>query len=150
VSEQLNDDPVTVASTEVAATKSAGDVKTMTVEQQYVPRADGTFDPFAARDQRLARLVAEILVRHFHGYAWHVVSEIRQGVVYFAIPDLMGPTLRWVIRLPEFPDLVEMVVMRAGGELLERMHLRRGPMDQAQYEWAKQNRHKFQFGDVKQ
>lgn len=148
--EPVSDLPVTVASAEVGATKRGGDVKTMSVERQYVAPLDGTADPFARADQRLARLIAEILIKNFYGYTWHIVSEIRQGVIYFSIPDLMGPTLRWVIRLPEFPELMEMVVRNAGGELLERMHLRRGPMDQAQYEWAKQNRHLFQFGDLKQ
>lgn len=150
MSEGASDLPVTVASTEVGATKRGGDIKTMSVERQYIAPLDGSADPFARADQRLARLIAEVLVKNFHGYAWHVVSEIRQGVVFFSIPDLMGPTLRWTIRLPEFPDMMEMVIMRGGGELLERMGLRRGPMDQAEYEFAKKNRHKFQFGDVKQ
>lgn len=146
---QVSDTPITVSETTVDAV-ARSDVKSMEIQRQYIPRLDGTSDPYAAADQRLARLIAEILVRHFYGYTWLVVSEIRQGVVYFSIPDLMGDTLRWVIRLPEFPDLMEMVVMRGGGELLERMGLRRGPMDQAEYESAKQNRHLFDFRDVKQ
>lgn len=145
-----DDTPISISSTDVVATKRGGDVKSMTIEQQYVPRADGTRDPYASIDQRMARLIAEILVKHYYGYAWHVISETRQGIIYFSIPDLMGSTLRCVIRLPDFPELMELLVRDKAGELLERMHLRRGPMDQAEYENAKRNRHLFQFGDVKQ
>lgn len=144
----VSDTPITVSETTVEPTKRS-EVKSMEIQQQYIPRLDGTDDPYARADRRLARLVAEVLVKHFYGYTWLVVSEIRQGVVYFSIPDLMGDTLRWVIRLPEFPEMMEMVVMRGGGELLERMGLRRGPMDRAEYESAKQNRHLFDFREVK-
>ena len=145
-----DDTPILVSETEVAPTKRGGDVRSMTVQQEYVPRADGESDPYAAADQRLARLIAEILVKHFYGYTWQVIAETCHGVVAFAIPDLMGSTLKMVMRLPEFPEMLERDVVHRAGELLERMHLRRGPMDQAEYEHAKQNMHLFQFEDVKQ
>lgn len=144
-----DDTPIIVSETEVAATQRGGDVKSMSVQQEYVPRADGEADPYAGADQRLSRLVAEMLVKHFYGYTWQVIAETCQGVVMFAIPDLMGETLKMVMRLPDFPELLEKNIVLRAGELLERMRLRRGPMDQAEYEHAKQNRHLFQFEDVK-
>lgn len=145
-----SDEPITLSETDIGATKRAGDVKRVTVKREYIPPLDGTRDEVAAFDQRIAMQVAEILVRHYFGYTWHVVAETRQGIVYFSIPDLMGATLRWVIRLADYHDLTDRLVMRCGGDLLERMGLRRGPIDQGEYENAKANRHLFQFGDVKQ
>lgn len=145
-----SDEPITLKQTEVDPTRRSGDVRKMKVERQYIPPLDGTRDEVAAFDQRIAMAVAEILVRHYYGYTWHVVAETRQGIVYFSIPDLMGATLRWVIRLADYHDLTDRLVMRAGGDLLERMGLRRGPMDLAEYEKAKTHRHLFDFGDVKQ
>lgn len=145
----VDDTPIPVAETEVAPT-ARSDVKSMLIQRQYIPPLDGTEDELARFDQWIARGVAEILVRFYYGYQWNVVAESRQGIVYFSIPDLMGPTLRWVIRLGEYKDLTPKLIMRCGGDLLERMGLRRGPMDIAEYENAKNNRHLFDFGDVKQ
>jgi hypothetical protein len=41
------------------------------------------------------------------------------------------------------------LIRRCGGELLERMGLRRGPIDVAQYMAAKQRLHTFDFADAK-
>lgn len=145
----VSDEPITLSETTVDAPRRS-DVKQMTVEQQYVPRLDGTEDETARADQRLAMAVAQVLVKHFYGYTWHVMAESRQGVITFAIPELMGPTLKCIIKLGEFPANPEKTIVRIAGELLERMGLRRGPMDVAEYEHAKNNMHQFQFGDVKQ
>lgn len=145
----VSDTPITVSESIVEPTKRS-DVKQMVVEQQYIPRLDGTFDPTALADQELARETAEVLVEHYYGYTWQVVAESRQGVVAFSIPDLMGTTLKWVINLRSFPISGDKLIVRFAGELLERMGLRRGPMDPVEYENAKRNMHLFQFGDVKQ
>lgn len=145
-----SDEPITLKETDVGPTQRGGDVKIMRVRREYIPPLDGTPDRLAKFDQSIARKVAEELVRHYYGYEWHVVAESRQGIVYFSIPELMGATLRWVIRLAQFQDLQPALIMRCGGDLLERMGLRRGPMDLAEYENAKLNRHLFDFGDLKQ
>ena len=88
-------------------------------------------------------------MRTYFGYPWKVVAESRQGVVYFQIPDLMGPTLHYVIRLAEYKDLTPELIMRCGGELLERMNLPRTQIDMALYAEAQRRKHTFQFGDVK-
>jgi hypothetical protein len=120
----------------------------MEVRQQYVPPLDGSKDQVDAFDTWIARRIAELLVQHYFGYSWQVVAESRQGIVYFAIPDLMGPTLKWVIRLAQYSDLTPDLIKRSAGELLERMGLRRGQMDPAEYHAALGRRHTFDFSDI--
>jgi len=141
------DHEVTLSTTEVSG---RGDVKTMDIKRTYTPPLDGTVDELKRFDVWIATRVAEILVKNFHGYAWYVMADSKQGIVCFSIPDLMGPTLKWVIRLGEYADLQPALIYRSGGELLERMGLRRGPMDIAEYEAAKHKMHTFDFSDVKQ
>lgn len=114
----------------------------------YVPPLDGLSDNYDAIDMRTARYVAEILVKTYFGYPWHVTAETKQGVVMFRIPDLMGASLQYVINLAKFSDLTKELVVRCGGELLERMNLPRGQIDMALYLEAKKNLHKFDFGSV--
>lgn len=112
-------------------------------------RGAGYADPeIDAWDMRLARYVAEILVKHYHGYDWFVESDIRQGIVSFSIPDLVGQSLKCAINLRQHPDVPEEVIYRSAGLMLERMNLPRGPVTKAQVHEAKQRRHTFQFNDV--
>lgn len=141
----VSDDPILLGSQIVDGAQKMQ----MDIQRKYVPPLDGTDDDFNRVDMGIARDVAEILVKNYFGYEWKVTSEIKHGIVYFSIPDLMGPTLCWVIRLAEFKDLQPELIKRCGGELLERMGLPRGQLDMALYANARNNRHKFDFGDVK-
>jgi hypothetical protein len=140
------DEGVIVASDDIV---TAGK-QTVTIEQRYIPPLDGTVDEVHGYDMTMARAIAEVLVKYYPGYDWFVMGESRQGIVAFSIPDLMGPTLKQVIRLAQFSDLTPKLIRDIGGSLLERMGLRRGPMDRAEYEAAKRRRITFDFGDVKQ
>lgn len=146
----ISDEPITVSETIVEPSARSPDVKEVKIEQQYIPPLDGTPDQLDRFDMSIARKVAEVLVRNYYGYDWFVIAESRQGIVAFSIPDLMGPTLKQVIRLAQFGDLDRKLIRDTGGALLERMGLRRGPKDIAEYEKAKLNRHLFDFSDVKQ
>lgn len=137
---------VLVSSQEIVTAGKQG----MTIEQRYIPPLDGTVDEVDGFDMKMAREIAEVLVRYYPGYDWYVMGESRQGIVAFSIPDLMGPTLKQVIRLAQFSDLNPKLIRDTGGAMLERMGLRRGPMDRAEYEAAKLRRVTFDFGDVKQ
>lgn len=143
------DEPITLSITEVEKPSTASESR-VEIHQQYVPRLDGTVDPWDRYDTSMARAIAEVLVHHYYGYDWHVVAESRQGIIFFSIPDLMGPTLRQVIRLGDHSHLNKKLIRDCGGMMLERMGLRRGPKDPAEYEAAKKRRHTFDFGDVKQ
>ena len=135
----------------VTIAASAEDAHDLTVYNtvQYMAPIDGTEDQFAAADEAIRKTVSDVLRRHYFGYPWHTMSEIRQGIVAFNIPPLTGQTLHAVIVLKAFPDLTEDLIVRVAGNLLERMGLRRGPMIWADYVVALANKHKFQFEDVK-
>lgn len=120
-----------------------------TIKHMYVPPLDGTADELMAFDMKIARAVAEVLVTNYPGYSWLVTADSHQGVVYFRIPELMGPTLNYLINLGDFSDLTPKLIMVCGGELLERMGLRRGAIDLSEYFSAKNNKAKFDFADVR-
>ncbi len=145
----VSDEPITISETIVEPTKRS-DVKHVEIKRQYIPPLDGTTDEVAAFDMWIARRVAEVLVKYYYGYDWYVMAESRQGIVVFSIPDLMGPTLKQVIRLAQYGDLHPKLIRDTAGQMLERMGLRRGPKDTAEYEAAKLKRHTFDFSDVKQ
>lgn len=141
---EVSDTPIELGTQEVTGRQGMK----MEVRQQYVPPLDGTKDEVDVFDSWIARGIAEILVKNYFGYSWQVVAESRQGIVYFAIPDLMGPTLKWVIRLAQYSDLTPQLIKRCAGELLERMGLRRGQMDPAEYQAALGRRETFDFSDI--
>jgi hypothetical protein len=145
----VSDEPIEIAS-ELVDGRASGERLQMRIERKYVPPLDGTVDELAAFDNWLARRVAEMLVSQFYGYEWHVMADSHQGVIAFSIPEIMGPTLKYVIRLAEYADLTPKLILRCGGELLERMGLRRGAIDIAQYLIARDRKHTFDFADVKQ
>jgi hypothetical protein len=144
----VSDEPIDIASQDIEGRSTEGRLA-MRIERKYVPPLDGSKDQVEAFDNWLARRVAELLVKEFYGYEWHVLADSKQGVVAFSIPEIMGPTLKQVIRLAEYADLTPALIRRTGGEMLERMGLRRGPIDIAQYLIAKNNKHLFDFADVK-
>lgn len=134
----------------VAAEEHIGrDKLRMTTVSTYVPPLDGTDDEVKGFDMHVAKGVITILSKKYFGYPWMVTVETRQGIIMFQIPELMGPTLQYVIRLAEYKDLDPALIIRCGGELLERMGLPRTQIDMAAYAHARSNKHKFQFGDVK-
>lgn len=142
-----NDEGRLVASQDIAGPKSG---QTMSIERRYTPPLDGTDDQVAYYDMSMARAVAEVLVKYYFGYDWYVMAESRQGIIAFSIPELMGPTLKQVIRLAQHSDLTPKLIRETGGQMLERMGLRRGPCDMAEYQAAKSRRATFDFADVKQ
>lgn len=142
----LSDEPIILKK----ATEEGRDGLKAEFTQAYVPPLDGTQDDHDSFDLSIAKGVFLILSKLYFGYDWTVEAESRQGIVTFSIPDLMGPTLRYVIKLGQYSDLTPEFVARCGGELLERMNLPRSQMEIASYMVARANKHRFDFGDVKQ
>jgi hypothetical protein len=114
----------------------------------YQPPLDGRSDDYKGFDEYIAKGVVDILDKHYWGYRWTAKADTSQGIVAFQIPELMGPTLHVVIRLAEFRDLDEKLIMRTAGNLLERMNLPRTAVDMAAYAFARENKHTFDFDDV--
>lgn len=116
-----------------------GDRQMMNV-QLYKPPLDGTPDVHKAFDMFVAGRINEILTHHFPGYPWQSNADASQGVVYFSIPVLMGPTLKQIIRLAEWSDLTPMLVIDLGGELLERFNLPRKGFEVASFLHARDHK----------
>lgn len=114
----------------------------------YQPPLDGTLDPKREFDLVVSRRMSEILNHHFPGYPWKCISNAQQGVVYFNIPALMGDTLHYLIKLGQWDDLSPKMIIKGGGELLERMNLPRSGFEVMSFIEAKGNRHKMDFADA--
>lgn len=120
------------------------------VTRTYIPPLDGEDDSlYEGFDMRVAEGIGVTLNRHYFGYEWQTYANTRQGVVGFSIPELMGPTLHMLINLKQYSDLTPQLIINKGGELLERMGLRRGQVDMAELAFARANKHQFQFDDKK-
>jgi hypothetical protein len=142
---QVSDEPIILSS----ETQVGRQGVKMQMVSAYVPPLDGTPDEVKGFDIHIAKGVLDILARKYFGYPWRVTAETRQGIIAFQIPELMGPTLHYIIRLAEFKDLDADLIIRCGGELLERMGLPRSQIDMAAYATARENLQKFDFADVK-
>lgn len=85
-------------------------------------------------DLDTARSIAETLHRHYPGHLWAVHASGETGIATIHNLRLSG---RWgfVIRLLELQqDPGLRMVVRAGGELLERWALSRGPLQEQEME----------------
>lgn len=114
----------------------------------YTPPLDGSLDPHREFDAFIAKRVHEILIHHYPGYPWKVISNAQQGVVYFNVPVLMGDTLHWLMKLGQWSDLSPKLVIDGGGELLERMNLPRRGFEVMSFLEARDNREKLDFSGI--
>ena len=137
-------DEVVVLATETETHKGTE----ITTYKGYQAPLDGSYDPNEAMDIRIATAVATVLKSYYPGYPWKVLSEISQGMIAFQLPELMGPTLHAFIRLKDYNDLSDKLVVETAGNLLERMDLPRGRCDMARYREAKERLGSFQFHDI--
>lgn len=74
--------------------------------------------------------IGRLLEFHYPGHPWSVEVNIEQGYAKVSIPDLLGPNWGWVILLSEMSD---QLVIKAGGEILERFKIPRSTIDLARY-----------------
>ena len=75
-------------------------------------------------DQANAKWMMEVLQRHYPGNPWRTVHDGHNKMAYVSIPILMGINKYWAINL-KTDELSEGLVMRCGGQLLERYGLSR-------------------------
>jgi hypothetical protein len=99
----------------------------MSADTQYIRTADDIEG--GAAITLLAKGCAEILERHYPGWLWTIIPDVKQGII-----DITSQLLntKWVYTLhirviQNDPTLRD--VLRAGGEILERFGFRRGPYD---------------------
>lgn len=91
------------------------------------------------KEKEISRAVAIVLLKHFAGYPWEIKTEMEREAAMVRLP-LMPPNFYYILPFKKFmtgPSVMEKVVMKAGGELLERFNLSRKGIDFAEYEAAK-------------
>lgn len=90
---------------------------------------DGTMDRVPA-ELALCKRMGRVLDFHYPGHPWAVSVDIRQGVAQISIPALLG---NWAFILHLDGDTSDQMIVRAGGEILERFHIPRSTIDVAAY-----------------
>jgi hypothetical protein len=74
----------------------------------------------------IAKEVAETLDKHYSGHAWMVTAEVEQGIVKVWNGKLSG-TWGFIVNMADLANDPKMkIVIKAGGEILERYNLSRG------------------------
>ena len=87
-------------------------------------------DPHAYADIALAKRIGEVLQFHYPAHPWYVEVEHVHGIAKVSIPALMGWTAYFVIHLGSLSvDPSMKIVVKAGGEILERYKLPRNKYD---------------------
>lgn len=118
-----------VTERETVIEKDGGGRHDMVAVQRYEApaNADGSaaYDPFKRMDMANADWMGKVLLRAYPGHFWKAVYDGAQKMAYFSIPILMGINKYWAINLVQ-DELTEALLIRAGGELLERYGLARG------------------------
>lgn len=90
------------------------------------------FDPYHDADMAICRQVRAFLLSSFPtAYSWLIESDIKQGIVKFNIPVLMGLCDWYVISLRTHGtnEAFGNAVIRGAGEILERYALPRDRFD---------------------
>lgn len=92
-------------------------------------------DPYEAAEQRFLQEAMRLMLEFYPGYGWNLRADVRQGILTVGLPTFMGAVLQWVIHLDKVqsPQELEKKIRAAGGEILERLKLARGKLNQSEY-----------------
>ena len=100
----------------------------------------GTFAAEKARrakfDVTCARGIGLVLHNHYRGHFWLVEVDSHQGYCAITIPILLG---NWKWKIP-LADLTPAMVIKAGGEILERFKIPRSALDLPSFIEARKRR----------
>lgn len=96
------------------------------------PDGEILHDPFKRMDQANQKWMAEVLQRHYPGHFWSTKYDGAQKMAYVSIPILMGINKFWAVNLTT-DQLTDALLMRMGGEILERYGLKRGRLQLDQF-----------------
>lgn len=100
-------------------------------------------DHHKAADFEMTKRIGQTLAQHYPKICWGVRVDHAQGIAMVQIPELMGATGQYVLKLADLAsDPGLKAVVRAGGEILERFRLPRGRLkvDEGAYRLALQNK----------
>ena len=106
-------------------------------------------DQITANDMVLAKEMADALFAHYPGHLWGVTVDGKQGMAYIRNLSLSGK-YGYKLRLVANYSASEFRkrVIRAGGEILERYRLDRGPVKQDQIDNLPVTRTGIVLGDM--
>jgi hypothetical protein len=93
-------------------------------EAPSTPDSGIAADPYKEQDIAIAGTMMKWLEKHFPGHLWGCISDIKQGIVKFNLPILMGVNAWFVVNLMTH-DICDGLANGAG-EILERYRLPRG------------------------
>ena len=120
---------------DVLAKQSHGE-HDLVVRTQYEapagPDGEVADDPFARMDLANAKWMMDVLQAKYAGHPWRCVYDGRNKMAFVSIPILMGINKYWAINLVT-DELTDGLLMRSGGELLERYGLPRGRFELAPF-----------------
>jgi hypothetical protein len=103
------------------------------------------------RDVKLAKAIGEHLEREYPGYLFRVTYESRQGIVRITLPTLLPPGYGYTVKLAQLAsDPGWTLIRKAGGELLERFHLRRGRRNSDEWDDARKKYDRISRGVLKE
>lgn len=126
-------DPITLRQ-DVLEKDSFGGNDRVVVTKYEAPAEDDNVDaddPYKQQDLAVAATMMKWLNKHYPGHLWGCVADLRQGIVKFNIPILMGFDKWFVVNLRTH-DIVDGLRLGAG-EILERYRLNRGRFDLGQF-----------------
>lgn len=93
-------------------------------------------DPFLQADLALTKLIADKLQRHYPGHPWLVEVTHKQGIATITIPLFAGSsgTSKYVLHISKLKsDPGLRAVVRAGGEILERLAIPRNAFSESHF-----------------
>lgn len=91
-------------------------------------------DKRAEWDLMVAKAITRVLLAHYRGHFWVVESDSAQGIAWISIPLLLG-NWKYVFHLSE--EITPAMIIRAGGQILERFNIPRSNLDVASFIAAK-------------
>lgn len=92
-------------------------------------------DPFTNTTERvpaelaLCKRIGDLLSKHYAGHPWMVNVDAKQGIAQISIPVLLG-NWSYILHMDKIDD---QVIVKAGGEILERFKIPRTTIDIAAY-----------------
>lgn len=92
-------------------------------------------DEHELTDMATCKWVGELLHSHYRGHFWMVKASSRGGLCQIGIPVLLG---NWTWNIP-LKDLEPWLVIKAGGEILERFKIPRSSIDVAAFVEARKH-----------
>lgn len=116
------------------------------MKSQHLSRSENSWegveeDIHAQHDLDLSRRIGEVLERHYPGHFFLVEVDSRGGIAHISIP-ILTENWRYNIPLPLLHGDPSMrMVVKAGGEILERWRIPRSGLDVAAFRAAM--RHKI-------